>query len=85
MIRVASLGDRCGGLLGAEMDDVGRCLTQRVMAGLVPAIPTITGIAKEAVTSCDGAGGDGRDKPGHDGWNDPRLRWIFLFGTGIRA
>src|SRR5208283_4823288 len=50
----------------AEKTDVRRRLPQRVMAGLDPAIPTSTGIAKEAVTSCNGAGGDGRVKPGHD-------------------
>ena len=31
--------------------------------GLVPGIPTTTGVAKEAVTGCNGAYGDGRDKP----------------------
>src|SRR5208337_3431513 len=49
-----------------EKTDVRRRLPQRVMAGLDPAIPAGTGIAKEAITRRDGAGGDGRVKPGHD-------------------
>src|SRR5208283_2426363 len=47
--------------------DVRRRTPQHVMAGLDPAIPTVTGIAKDAVPRCYGAGGDGRVKPGHDG------------------
>ena len=38
-----------------------------VMPGPAPGIPTGTGIPKVVVTRCNGARGDGRDKPGHDG------------------
>ena len=42
------------------------------MHGLVPGIPTSTGIPKDAVPRCDGACGDGRDRPGHDAGGDRR-------------
>ncbi len=62
--------------------DVRRQVTQRVMAGLDPAIPASTGIAKEAVTGYNGAGGDGRVKPGHDGLSGPCRTSIF-WAAGI--
>jgi hypothetical protein len=54
------------GMPAAGKSDVRRRLTQRVMAGLDPAIPTCAGGAKEAVACCNNAFGDGRVKPGHD-------------------
>ena len=63
--------------------DVRRQVTQRVMAGLDPAIPASTGIAKEAVTGYNGAGGDGRVKPGHDGWNARHPEESILSTPGI--
>ena len=49
-----------------------------LVPGINPAIPTGTGIAKEAVTSCNGAGGDGRVKPSHDALGQTRT-YVTLF------
>src|SRR5208282_3516792 len=62
-----------------------------VMPGLDPGIPTGTGIAKEAVTSCNGACGDGRVDPriksgdGHDGWGRSAPGTSILSVPGMRT
>src|SRR5208282_3479195 len=76
----AEPGSRCGLIPTVEKSDVH---SPTVMPGLDPGIPTGTGIAKEAVTSCNGAYGDGRVKPGHDGWGRSAPGTSILSVPGI--